>query len=58
MVVKSQTAKIKAGASLEGYSKEYESIRLEVESKWPDWKITTYNNNFAISSHAKKVLAK
>ncbi len=38
-----------------GYSKEYDSIRNEAESKWPAWKVSTYNVNFATSAHAKKV---
>jgi len=38
-----------------GYSKEYESIRKEAESTWPEWKIQTYNLNFATSINAKKI---
>jgi len=41
-----------------GYSKEYNTIRIEAESKWPAWKVTTYNANFATSAHAKKVNVK
>lgn len=38
-----------------GYSQEYNLIRNEAESKWPEWKITTYNANFATSIHARKL---
>lgn len=37
------------------YSSDYESIRREAESKWPEWKISTYNTNFATSAHARKL---
>lgn len=37
------------------YSKEYDLIRKEAESKWPAWKVSTHNANFATSAHAKKV---
>jgi GH35 family endo-1,4-beta-xylanase len=40
------------------YSKEYNSIRKEAESKWPAWKVSTHNVNFATSAHAKKVVGK
>jgi hypothetical protein len=37
------------------YSDRYATIRKEAESKWPAWKVDTYNANVAISAHAKKV---
>lgn len=37
------------------YSEQYRTIRNEAESKWPEWKVTTYNTSIAISSHAKKL---
>lgn len=40
------------------YSREYTSIRSEAESKWPAWKVSTYNVNFATTAHAKKVAQK
>jgi hypothetical protein len=41
-----------------GYSVDYRSIRKEVESDWPAWKVSTYNANFATSAHARKVTIK
>ena len=52
------TTNNKTGAQVKGYSTDYKSIRGEVESKWPDWKVSTYNANFATSAHAKKVPTK
>ena len=40
---------------LSQYSEQYRTIRNEAESKWPEWKVTTYNTSIAISSHAKKL---
>ena len=40
---------------LSQYSEQYRTIRNEAESKWPEWKVTTYNTSLAISSHAKKL---
>lgn len=37
------------------YSDRYSEIRKEAESKWPAWKVSTYNSNIAVSAHAKKV---
>ena len=37
------------------YSEQYKTIRIEAESKWPEWKVTTYNTSIAVSSHAKKL---
>jgi len=37
------------------YSEEYHKIREEAETTWPWWKISIYNNNFAISTNAKKI---
>ena len=36
------------------YSKEYEKIKAELMEK-PDWFKETYNVNFAISKHSKKI---
>ena len=52
------TTNTKTGTQTKGYSKDYKSIRVEVESKWPAWKVSTYNTNFATSAHAKKVTTK
>jgi len=52
------TVKAKTDTKVKGYSTDYKSIRGEVESKWPAWKISTYNVNFATSAHAKKVSVK
>ena len=40
------------------YSKEYGEIRKTAESQWPAWRVLTYNNNYATSAHARKVIAK
>lgn len=37
------------------YSEEYKKIKQEAETKWPRWKIDSYNNCIAISKHAKKI---
>lgn len=37
------------------YSEQYKTIRTEAESKWPEWKVTTYNTSIAVSSHARKL---
>lgn len=49
---------IKKDTQVNGYSTDYKSIRGEIESKWPAWKVSTYNTNFATSLHAKKVPTK
>ena len=41
--------------TIEVHSKEYVAIRTYAESHWPSWKVANYNENIAISSHAKKV---
>ena len=38
------------------YSKEYLLIKEEIENSWPNWKIASFNINFATSVHAKKIL--
>ena len=38
-----------------GHTKEYDEIRKSADN-WPAWKVSTYNNRFAISEHAKKVV--
>lgn len=40
------------------YSERYTAIRKEAESKWPAWKVSTYNTSVAVSIHAKKVVVK
>ena len=35
------------------YSADYEFIKKEIP-KWPDWKVSSYNANFATSVHSKK----
>jgi hypothetical protein len=50
-----KTANQKTDVQSKEYSKEYSSIRNEAESKWPAWKVSTFNVNFATSAHAKKV---
>lgn len=45
----------KTDAQVKGYSTDYTSIRKEVQSKWPSWKVSTYNANFATSAHANKL---
>lgn len=40
------------------YSESYTTIRGEAETKWPAWKVSTYNSNIAISAHARKILTK
>ena len=37
------------------YSDRYTAIRKEAESKWPAWKVSTYNTSVAVSVHARKV---
>ena len=37
------------------HSERYTTIRKEAESKWPAWKVSTYNLNVAVSAHSKKV---
>lgn len=37
------------------YSEQYKTIRKEAESRWPEWKVNTYNTSIAISLHAKKL---
>ena len=39
------------------YSDDYKRIRDDAEHNWPDWKIAAYNENFAISIHAKKLIS-
>lgn len=38
-----------------GYSDDYKRIRNDAEHNWPEWKIAAYNENFAVSIHAKKL---
>ena len=52
------TTNTKTAVQVKGYSSDYKTIRNEVESKWPDWKVSTYNANFATSTHATKVPTK
>ena len=55
----SKTTNVKAlPPSQKQYSERYTAIRSEAETRWPAWKVSTYNSNIAVSAHAKKVLAK
>ena len=38
-----------------GYSDDYKRIRNDAEHNWPEWKIAAYNDNFAVSTYAKKI---
>lgn len=38
-----------------GYSEEYINIKYQLEASWPEWKISEYNDNFAVSVYAKKL---
>ena len=49
----SQAPKIK-----NGYSDDYLRIRSNAEKNWPAWKVSSYNTNFAVSTHAKKITSK
>lgn len=40
---------------LSQYSDQYKAIRQEAESRWPQWKVNTYNTSIAISLHARKL---
>lgn len=40
-----------------GYSDDYKRIRNDAEQNWPELKIAAYNENFAISIHAKKLIS-
>lgn len=40
------------------YSESYTVVRTAAESKWPAWKVSTYNSSVAVSAHAKKVAPK
>lgn len=40
-----------------GYSDDYKRIRNDAEHNWPEWKIAVYNDNFAISKYAKKIIS-
>lgn len=55
----SKTTNVKAAQiPSKQYSERYNTVRGEAETKWPAWKVSTYNSNIAVSAHAKKVLAK
>lgn len=41
-----------------GHSEDYIRLRRNAEKNWPAWKVSTYNNNFAVSTHAKKITSK
>ncbi len=34
----------------------YESVSNAINNEWPDWKKKAYNEMFAVSTHAKKIL--
>lgn len=52
---KKVTSTLNALKSRESYSENYKFVRSDAESKWPAWKVSTYNANVAVSAHAKKV---
>ena len=52
------TINTKSTVQTKGYSTDYTSIRKEVETNWPSWKVSTYNAHFATSTHVNKVVAK
>ena len=52
------TSTLKPLRSQRSYSKSYTVIRTAAESKWPAWKVSTYNSSVAVSAHAKKVTQK
>lgn len=52
---KKVTSTLNASKSRESYSENYKFVRSDAESKWPAWKVSTYNANVAVSAHAKKV---
>lgn len=46
----------KVTGSSQQYSERYSAIRRDAESKWPEWKVSTYNASVAVSAHAKKIV--
>lgn len=36
----------------------YQQVNTEITEKWPNWKKEAYNEMFAISTHASKVIIK
>ncbi|MPM32772.1 hypothetical protein SDC9_79337 [bioreactor metagenome] len=55
---KNNSGKKTSTQSSMGYSSVYTEIKSKAESRWPEWKIDTYNSGVAVSAHAKKILAK
>lgn len=39
-----------------GKSVQYSAVKQEIQHTWPDWKKKAYNDNFANSAHAKKII--
>jgi hypothetical protein len=37
------------------FSPAYKEIRREVLTEWPEWKQKLYNDEYALSAHARKV---
>ena len=37
------------------YSEEYRAIKKEIQDEWPDWKRKMYNEEYAVSAHARKI---
>lgn len=37
------------------YLDRYEKLKANAIQNWPDWKISEYNENIAISVHAEKL---
>ena len=38
------------------HSVDYLNIRTNAEQNWPAWKIAAFNSNFAVSTHASKII--
>lgn len=38
------------------FTEDYITIRSKAENNWPEWKKIYYNESFATSSHAQKLI--
>ena len=45
-----------AKKATDNYSEDYKIIKEKIAREWADWKIDFYNNSFATSLHAKKII--